>query len=32
MILIPVIKMQLEETNNLPDSIRGEGGFGSTGK
>ena len=32
MILTPVIKMDLEETNNLPDSIRGEGGFGSTGK
>ena len=32
MILMPVIKMELEETNNLPDSIRGEGGFGSTGK
>ena len=32
MILTPVIKMDLEETNELPDSIRGEGGFGSTGK
>ena len=32
MILMPVIKMDLEETDNLPDSIRGEGGFGSTGK
>ena len=32
MILTPVIKMDLEETNNLPDSIRGKGGFGSTGK
>ena len=32
MILAPVIKMDLEETNELPDSIRGEGGFGSTGK
>ena len=32
MILTPVIKMELEETDNLPDSIRGEGGFGSTGK
>ena len=32
MILTPVIKMELEETNNLPDTIRGEGGFGSTGK
>ncbi|MDA8537614.1 dUTP diphosphatase [Candidatus Pelagibacter bacterium] len=32
MILTPVIKMELEETDNLPDSIRGDGGFGSTGK
>ena len=32
MILMPVIKMDLEGTDNLPDSIRGEGGFGSTGK
>ena len=32
MILTPVIKMDLEETDNLPKTIRGEGGFGSTGK
>ena len=32
MVLVPVIKMDLEETNELPDSIRGAGGFGSTGK
>jgi len=32
MILTPVIKMDLEETNDLPETIRGEGGFGSTGK
>ena len=32
MILTPVIKMELEETNDLPDTLRGEGGFGSTGK
>ena len=32
MILTPVIKMELEETADLPKSIRGEGGFGSTGK
>jgi dUTP pyrophosphatase len=32
MILTPVVKMELEEADNLPDSIRGEGGFGSTGK
>ena len=28
----PVIKMELQETNELPESVRGEGGFGSTGK
>ena len=32
MILTPVIKMELEETDNLLDTLRGEGGFGSTGK
>ena len=32
MILTPVIKMNLEETDNLPETVRGEGGFGSTGK
>ena len=32
MILMPVVKMELEETSDLPESIRGEGGFGSTGK
>ena len=32
MILTPVIKMELEETETLPETIRGEGGFGSTGK
>ena len=32
MILIPVVKMKLEETDILPSTIRGEGGFGSTGK
>tara|TARA_B100001063_G_scaffold168444_1_gene157609 strand:+ start:686 stop:1123 length:438 start_codon:yes stop_codon:yes gene_type:complete len=31
-ILTPVIKMDLEETDNLPKTVRGEGGFGSTGK
>jgi dUTPase len=24
--------MELEEANDLPETIRGEGGFGSTGK
>ena len=32
MILAPVIKMEFEEVNDLPSSIRGESGFGSTGK
>ncbi len=32
MVLNPVIKMELEETNELPETIRGDGGFGSTGK
>ena len=32
MVLTPIIKMKLEETNELPESFRGEGGFGSTGK
>ena len=32
MVLTPIIKMKLEETENLPETIRGEGGFGSTGK
>jgi len=32
MILSPVVKMELQETNDLPQTIRGEGGFGSTGK
>ena len=31
MILTPIIKMDLEETDDLPETIRGEGGFGSTG-
>ena len=32
MILIPVHKMDLEEVENLPDTLRGKGGFGSTGR
>ena len=32
MVLVPIVKMELEETDNLPDTLRGEGGFGSTGK
>jgi len=32
MILVPVAKIRFEETDSLPDTVRGEGGFGSTGK
>ena len=32
MVLMPIIKAKFEEVENLPDTIRGEGGFGSTGK
>ena len=31
-ILTPVIKMDLEETDDLPNTLRGKSGFGSTGK
>ena len=32
MVLMPVIKMELEEVDQLPETLRGSGGFGSTGK
>jgi|TARA_B100000795_G_scaffold260185_1_gene235806 dUTP pyrophosphatase len=32
MILVPVVKIKLEVTDSLPDTIRGKGGFGSTGR
>ena len=32
MVLMPVLKVDFEEVNELPDSVRGSGGFGSTGK
>ena len=32
MILMPINKMELEEVKNLPETLRGKGGFGSTGK
>jgi len=32
MILMPVLKIDFEEVNDLPETIRGSGGFGSTGK
>ena len=31
-ILAPIIKIDLEQTNDLPETIRGDSGFGSTGK
>ena len=32
MVLTPVVKMELEETDDLPNTVRGDVGFGSTGK
>ena len=32
MILMPVLKAEFEEVEELPKTIRGSGGFGSTGK
>ena len=32
MILTPIHKMELEEVEDLPNTLRGKGGFGSTGK
>ena len=32
MVLTPVLKIELQETKTLTETIRGEGGFGSTGK
>ena len=32
MVLMPVLKIDFEEVDNLPDTLRGSGGFGSTGK
>ena len=32
MVLVPIIKATFEEVEDLPQTIRGEGGFGSTGK
>ncbi len=32
MVLSPIIKMELEEIDDLPETLRGESGFGSTGK
>ena len=32
MVLVPIIKASFEEVENLPETIRGKGGFGSSGK
>ena len=32
MVLVPILKMEFEEVDNLPNTVRGQGGFGSTGK
>ena len=32
MVLVPIIKAEFEEVENLPKTLRGSGGFGSTGK
>ena len=32
MIVCPIIKVELEEVENLPETVRGKGGFGSTDK
>ena len=32
MIFAPIIKIDMEETEDLPETVRGEDGFGSTGK
>ena len=32
MVLAPIIKAEFEEVDELPDTIRGERGFGSTGR
>ena len=32
MILMPILKVDFEEVSNLPDTVRGTRGFGSTGK
>ena len=32
MVIVPIIKATFEEVENLPETIRAEGGFGSTGK
>ena len=32
MVLMPILKIEFEEVDELPETLRGSGGFGSTGK
>ena len=32
LVLLPFLPMEFEETDSLPETVRGEGGFGSTGR
>ena len=32
MVLMPILKVDFEEVEELPDTVRGKGGFGSTGR
>ena len=32
MVLMPILKLDFEEVDNLQETVRGSGGFGSTGK
>lgn len=32
LVIIPYLHVDFEEVNELSDTVRGEGGFGSTGK
>ena len=32
MVVCPIVKIEFENVENLPETVRGSGGFGSTGK
>jgi len=32
MVLVPILKIEFEEVDRLPNTVRGHGGFGSTGR
>ena len=32
MVICPIVKIEFENVENLPETVRGSGGFGSTGK